>query len=86
MSPSELEEYLLFEPRRPVRLTLSSGDQVIVYPEDRPLIEGIVLILRGEGEEGGRVTQRTRLISVPNVALAEPFDPRPGGSRRRQRR
>jgi hypothetical protein len=85
LSPSELEEYLSFEPKRAVRLTLSSGDQLIVFPEDRPFIDGIVLILRGEGEEGGRVTQRARLVSVPNVVFAEPFEARPGGARRKRR-
>ena len=85
MSPSELEEYLLFEPRSAVRLTLSSGDQVIVYPEDMPVVNGLVLVLRGEAKEGGRVTKRSRLVSVPNIALAEPFEPRGGASRRPRR-
>ena len=82
MSPSELELYIEQDPALPLRLTLSSGDQILVRGEDRPIVEGLVLILRGV--ESGRFAQRHRLVSVPNIALVEPVQPgqRPGRRRR----
>jgi hypothetical protein len=85
MSPSELEEYLQREPLRSVRLTLSSGDQVVVNPGDEWLVTGLALVLRGEPETG-RVTAGARLVSVPNVVLVEPLDSRPSHGGRRKRR
>jgi hypothetical protein len=82
MSPSELEVYIQEDPTTPVRLTLSSGDQVLVRPEDRPIVEGIILILRGPGS--GRIARRHRLVSVPNIVLAEPLPGRPRNGRRRR--
>jgi hypothetical protein len=47
MSPSELEELLYREPFQPLRLTLSSGDQIVVREEDKPMVSNLALILRG---------------------------------------
>ena len=80
MSPSELELYIQQDPNLPLRLTLSSGDQILMRPEDRPIVEGLVLILRGV--EAGRFAQRHRLVSVPNIALVEPFAGRSKPGRR----
>jgi hypothetical protein len=82
MSPSELELYIQQDPAVPLRLTLSSGDQIVIRDEDRPIVEGLVLILCGA--ETGRFAQRHRLVSVPNIALVEPAPGnRPTGRRRR---
>ena len=81
MSPSELEIYLDQDPNQVIRLTLSSGDQILVRSEDRPVVEGLALILRGP--ETGRFAQRHRLVSVPNITLVEPVTSRPTGRRRR---
>lgn len=82
MSPSEAEEYILSEPIRPVRLTLASGDQVIVREEDRPIVSGLALVLRGSG--AARVTGGPRLVSIPNIALLEPLPERPSNRGRRR--
>jgi len=84
MSPSELEQYLQMEPMPSLRLTLSSGDQIIIKTDDEPFVVGLSLILRGD-REAGDVTARSRLVSVPNIALAEPIGIRPSGSSRRRR-
>ena len=82
MGPSELEE-LLYEGRADsVRLTLSSGDQVLVPPEMNVLIHGLTLVLPA-APRAGRVGG-PRLVSLPTIALAEPIDVRPGSGRRRR--
>lgn len=86
MSPSELEEYLQGEPLHSVRLTLSSGDQVVINPGDQWIVTGLALVLGGEPQTG-RVTVGPRLVSVPNVVLVESLASRPsGGTGRRERR
>ena len=83
MGPSELEE-LLYEGRPyPVRLTLSSGDQIVVQPDDPRIVEGLTLVLPAR-PRNGRVTGEPRLVSLPNIALAEVVESRPGSSRRRR--
>ena len=83
MGPSELEE-LLYEGRPyPVRLTLSSGDQIVVQPDEPLLFHTLSLILPAR-RRNGSVTGEPRLISVPNVAMAEPIEPRAGAGRRRR--
>lgn len=85
MSPSDLEEYLKREPLRPVRLTLSSGDQVVIKPGDKWVVEGLALALTAETTLT-RVTTGVKLVSVPNVVLVEPLDNRPPDRSRRGRR
>ena len=83
MSPSELEE-LLYEGRPyPVRLTLSSGDQIMVQPDEPLFFHTLALVLPARARNG-RVTGDPRLISVPNVAMVEPIEPRAGVGRRRR--
>lgn len=81
MGPSEVEEMLLRQPFRPVRLTLASGDQIIVREEDDPFVSGLSLALGGI-REGTRIETGARLVSVPNIVLAEWIDPRPSHGRR----
>jgi hypothetical protein len=82
MSPSELEEYFLEEPVWPLRLTLASGDQIMVGPNDRPFVSGLTLVLTGSTKS--RLVPRHRLVSIPNIVLAEPLEARPGQGRRRR--
>jgi hypothetical protein len=84
VSPSDLEEYIAQRPLPTMRLTLSSGDQLIIGEEDTPILEGLTLVLRGR-TVSGRVTSHPRLVSVPNIVLVEPVD-RPAGTRRRRSR
>ena len=84
MSPSELEEYLLMDPVPTLRVTLASGDQIVVRNEDEPFVSGLALILHGD-RIGARVTSGSRLVSIPNIVLVEPVNPsQPGKTRRRR--
>lgn len=83
MSPSELDEYLLQDPVPPFRLTLASGDQIVVRAEDSAFVSGLSLVLRGEPVTR-TVTAESRLISIPNIVLLEPAGMKPpAGGRRR---
>jgi len=83
MGPSELEE-LLYEGRRhSLRLTLSSGDQLVIHPDEPFVFHALTLVLPAK-PRNGRVTGEPRLVSLPNVALAEVVEPRPGAGRRRR--
>jgi hypothetical protein len=84
MSPSDLEELFELQPTRPLRITLSSGDQVILERPDLARVFGFSLIFGVGYEAGSRVSQRMRIISVPNIAMIEPV-PRRNGTRRRRR-
>jgi hypothetical protein len=83
MGPEELDQYFRLVPMPDVRLTLSSGDVVIITDSDRPFIAALTLVLRGERD--GQVTRRSRLISLPNIAMAEVADAAPASRRRRLR-
>ena len=84
MSPSEIEEYLFQEPFTPLRLTLASGDQVIVNNNRRAVIAGLSLIYGMADDPNARIGNRVRIISIPNIVLIEPVPPgRRNGRRRR---
>jgi hypothetical protein len=85
MSPTDLEEILQEEPSRPLRVTLSSGDQIIIEDPRHTLVAGMSLAVRARDDHSERVTHRMRLISIPNIALIEPFTGRQNGGRRRRR-
>ena len=85
MTPSDVEQYLMMEPMPTLRLTLSSGDQIIVTSDDEPFVSHLSLILRGD-RDNERVTVTSRLVSLPNIATLEPLTTRPGGSTRGRRR
>jgi hypothetical protein len=83
MGPSELDE-LLFEGRSYfVRLTLSSGSDIVVPPDVHVVIHGLTMVLPA-APQAGRVVSGPRLVSLPNIAVAEPLDHRPGVGRRRR--
>jgi hypothetical protein len=71
MSPSELEEYIHQDPMPTLRLTLASGDQIVIRDEDRTFISGLVLTVPGSAS--GRFVGGPRLISIPNIVLVEPL-------------
>jgi hypothetical protein len=85
MTPTDVEQYLMMEPMPALRLTLSSGDVVIVTAADEPFVSHLSLVLRGDVENKA-VTTTSRLISLPNIATLEPVVIRPGGSTRGRRR
>ena len=84
VSPSDLEQYIDQKPVPTLRLTLSSGDQLIVGDDDKPFLEGLTLVLRGRSVNE-RTTGPSRLVSVPNIVLVEPVPRRPDPARRRSR-
>jgi len=83
MGPDELSEVLYEGRSHPIRLTLSSGDQVIVQPDEAFLFHTLTLVLPAK-PRAGRVTGEPRLVSLPNVAMAEVIEPRPDPRRRRR--
>lgn len=83
MSPSELEMLLLENPTKAHRLTLASGDQVIVPNLRSVSIDGLALRIIDYVSEDRIVAKGTRLISIPNVVIAELVPDRPSGRRRR---
>jgi hypothetical protein len=79
MSPSKLAELFEQNPDRPFRITLSSGDTGNVLNPRRTLIDNIMLYVSQSDDPRARVGRSTRIISVPNIAVIEPADPRRSG-------
>jgi hypothetical protein len=84
MDANSLDRYLALTPVPTLRLTLSSGDQVIIDDADDPFIEGITLILGGRPKPG-RFATGPKMISVPNIVLVEPIEVPPPKGRGRKR-
>jgi len=85
MSPSELEQLIENRPMPNFRLTLASGDQIIITDADEPFVIGLALILGGDREKQD-ITVDCRLVSVPNIVMAEPVAGRPRAIGRRRTR
>ena len=84
MSPSELQEILYEEPFRPFRVTMASGDQYVVNNPKRALISGLSIVVGLNDDPESRLGKRLKIISIPNVVMAEQIDPgRPNGRKRR---
>jgi len=71
------------EPFVPLRLTLASGDQIILEDSRRVLIVGMSLYYASSYDTATRVGKHVKIISVPNIVLAEPVI---GGRRNGRRR
>ena len=84
MSPSDLDDILRQAGSHPLRLTLSSGDQLIVERPDLVAIGDYTLAFAADFEPGQRVGRRMRTVSIPNIALVERVTHRNGGRRRRK--
>jgi len=85
MSPSEIEEILYEEPFRPFRVTLASGDQYVINNRQRTIISGLSLVVGLNDDPKARTGTRLKLISIPNIVLAEHIDPTRRNGRRRRR-
>ena len=86
MSPSDLEEILFEEPFRPFRVTLSSGDQYVVNNPRRAIISGLSIVIGVNDDPDARTGSRLKIISIPNIVMAEHLEngrPPSGGRRRR---
>ena len=87
MGPGELEEILYEEPFRPFRLTMASGDEFVVNNPRRALLNGLSLVVGLHDDPNSRVGNRLKIISIPNIVMAEHIDPqRPDSSRRRRKK
>ena len=84
MSPSELAQLFEDNPERAFRVTLSSGDTIDINNPRRTLVDNIMLYISQSDDPRALVGQRTRVISIPNIAMIEPIEP--GRSRGRRRR
>lgn len=82
MGPEELDQYLVMRPMPDLRITLSSGDEIVVTEDDEPFTAMLTLVLRGD-RDSKDVTRRSRLISLPNIAMVEVIEGRPRAGRRR---
>jgi hypothetical protein len=84
MSPTELEEILFEEPFRPFRVTMASGDQYIVNNPRRAMINGLSLVVGLHDDPHSRIGQRLKIISIPNIVMAEHVEPGRSNGRRRR--
>ena len=85
MSPSELEELLYEEPFKAFRVRLASGDQFVVNNRLRAMISGLSLVVGLNDDPAARIGTQLKLISIPNIVMAEQIDPRRPASGRRPR-
>jgi hypothetical protein len=75
MSPTELAD--IFEnATTPLRLTMASGDTVIVDNPKRTIIEGLTAYVGQADNPASRLAQRVRWVSIPNINIVEKIDPR----------
>jgi len=74
MSPSDLEDQIYSDPFVPLRLTLASGDQVIIESSQRVLMTGLTIHYLLTDDPAARVGTRVRIVSIPNIVLVEPVN------------
>jgi hypothetical protein len=86
MSTSDLEEIVYADPFRAFRVKLSSGDQYVVPNRNRVMISGPSLVIGLNDDPKARSGTRLKLLSIPNIMVAEQLDDVPpnGGRRRRK--
>jgi hypothetical protein len=85
MAPSDIEIFLDSNPVGPYRITLSSGDQIVIDGRNNILLAGGVLAMAVTDDPNLRSEKRLQMVSVPNIVLFEQIKRRPpfGGRRRR---
>ena len=86
MSPSELDELIEAEPFRAFRVTLASGHEYIVNNRFRTFISGLSLVVGLSDDPNDRMGKRLKLISIPNIVMAEMIDSSQPPHRRRRRK
>jgi hypothetical protein len=85
MSPSDLEEQIYQDPFVPLRLTLASGDQVIIDSPRRVLMTGLAIHYLLSDDPASRIGKQVKIISIPNIVLAAPVTHGRHAGRRRSR-
>jgi 2-hydroxychromene-2-carboxylate isomerase len=84
MGPSDLEEYFEEQGDVPLKLTLASGDQIVMERPRDSKIFGMTLVFGVGYKENNRISERMKIVSVPNIVSVEPVRRHNGGSRRRR--
>jgi hypothetical protein len=82
MGQAVLEEYLVEEPFRPIRMVLLSGDRLIIKRRSEALVTGLAFYL-GRSTEDERVPGYHRVVSLSNIAYVERAEALPLIGRRR---
>jgi hypothetical protein len=81
MGPSDMEELLAQEPFVPFRMTLTTGDRILV-PDRQSINTSFLSVSVSDRTITGR--PRLRIISMPNIDMIEPvIGPDPGVDRLR---
>lgn len=87
MSASDIEEILAMTPFKPLRFTLSSGDQFVVDRQFRTMIgDGGYLYVSLSDSRDPDARRQTKLVSTVNIAMIERLDDLPPGRARGRRR
>jgi len=73
MSPTEIQDLIDFEAFTPLRLTLASGDVLVLTDREGLSVTGLMLSVTDVSITGRR---RLRLVSIPNIVLIEPVPER----------
>ena len=84
MGPSDLEEYFEEQGDVPLKLTLARGDQIVMERPRDSKIFGMTLVFGVGYTENERISQRMKIVSVPNIVSVEPVRRHNGGRRRRK--
>jgi hypothetical protein len=84
MSPTDLGDLFARYPDKAIKLTLTSGDSVVLPSPGNVMIDGLTLSVYNVTDPARRMGKGWRVISIPNIALAEPHDGAPPVPRRRR--
>lgn len=85
MAPSDIEIFLDSNPSGPYRITLSSGDQIVIDGRNNILLAGGVLAMAVVDDPNLRSEKRLQMVSVPSIVLFERLNRRPPTRGRRRR-
>jgi hypothetical protein len=85
MSPGEVEELFIRFPGKPIRLTMGSGEEIILPNANSAIIDTLSLWVIEWADFDRRRSKRTRIVSFPNINTAEPLETMPPSRGRRRR-
>lgn len=86
MSLDEIDLQIEGEPFRPFRVTLASGDQLVINNRHRVFTSGLTLVAGLADDPNDRRGKQLKLISIPNSVMIEHVDGnRPPAQRRRRK-
>lgn len=91
MSPSDIEMFLAMTPFKPLRFTLSSGDQFVVERQFRTMVGDRVgdvdyLYVSLSNDRDSAAPRQVKLISTVSIAMIERLDAVPPPTKSRRRR